>query len=251
MRSGTSWTAIRLPCSHIFCEACILKWLARCGSCPTCRAEVSAPSISKKALIETPQVAVPQPLESVVFAGSQIDTRPLAGTIPPRPMSALSTFARRDGPPRPSSAALRPAVSRSQQGPVYYHQHHNQQHQQRPLQMSVTSLEFSGIGIKRAPSTSTLQSPPRAPLSSHSRPTTATSRLVVASLQRPATAAASTSTTTQRPLSQSHQQLRPTSAAFQRHISLSTRPASASSSRHPNTTMRPLAVVGLHMSKSK
>ncbi|XP_012866707.1 PREDICTED: RING finger protein 151 [Dipodomys ordii] len=31
---------VRLPCSHIFCQKCILRWLARQNTCPCCRKEV-------------------------------------------------------------------------------------------------------------------------------------------------------------------------------------------------------------------
>ncbi|XP_042554083.1 RING finger protein 151 [Dipodomys spectabilis] len=31
---------VRLPCGHIFCQKCILRWLARQNTCPCCRKEV-------------------------------------------------------------------------------------------------------------------------------------------------------------------------------------------------------------------
>jgi len=33
----SSW--MRLPCGHRFCTECVTPWLARCGLCPTCRAD--------------------------------------------------------------------------------------------------------------------------------------------------------------------------------------------------------------------
>lgn len=30
-------SALRLPCGHAFCKACVKPWLERCGLCPTCR----------------------------------------------------------------------------------------------------------------------------------------------------------------------------------------------------------------------
>ena len=72
--AGGSWVAVKLPCSHAFCESCILPWLARCGSCPTCRFEVATGK----------QVGISQ---------TKIKPRSSeASALPPRPASAACTI---------------------------------------------------------------------------------------------------------------------------------------------------------------
>ena len=40
-----------LPCSHRFCGVCILEWLKRKGSCPTCRATTQGPPALERGMV--------------------------------------------------------------------------------------------------------------------------------------------------------------------------------------------------------